>query len=343
MSVDSRKIKVSLFMRAPRPGASYSIERLFDAIVSALPVDRYDIRRRVCPFRSKGVIRRLALIVWAACNQGDVNHVTGDVNFLGLLLRRSRTVLTIHDSASMRRLNGWRRWCYKVAWLQLPVWRAAHVTVISERTLEETASYVGIDRARFSVIPNCVPQGMSAESRTFVNSRPRILAVGTGENKNLTRIIEALEGLPCLLVVVGELYERHRKLLTQFAVEVENHVNLDDASMADQYRKADAVVFVSTYEGFGLPILEAQATGRPIVTSRRSPMQEVAGSGACLVDPESVSEIRAALMRVVHDPDYRAALVQAGFENVKAYSAELVARQYASVYEELSSRRKPRE
>jgi glycosyltransferase involved in cell wall biosynthesis len=337
MPLDGRKIKVSLFMRAPRPGVSYSIERLFDSIVSALPVDRFEVTRRVCPFKSKGLIRRLALIIWAACNQGDVNHVTGDVNFLGLLLRRSRTLLTIHDSASMRRLTGWRRWCYKVAWLQLPVWRAARVTVISERTLEETASYLDIDRARFSVIPNCVPQGMSADGRPFVDSRPRFLAVGTGENKNLPRIIEALAGLPCVLVIVGELSESHRKLLAQCAVEAENHVELDNASMADQYRRADAVVFVSTYEGFGLPILEAQSVGRPIVTSRRSPMQEVAGPGACLVDPESVDEIRAALLRITHDPAHRAALVHAGFENVKSYSPELVARQYASVYEELAN------
>lgn len=336
MSVDSRRIKVSLFMRPPRPGASYSIERLFDAVVSALPIDRYEIRRRVCPLKSKGVIRRLGLILWAAFNQGDVNHITGDVNFLGLLLRRSRTLLTIHDSASMRRLRGWRRWCYKVAWLQLPIWRAGRVSVISERTLEETVAYAGVNRERFSVIPNCIPQGMSADSRPFSGNRPRILAVGTGENKNLARIIEALQALPCLLVVVGELSECHRKLLAHFSIEVENYVNLDDAAMAEQYRKADAVVFVSTYEGFGLPILEAQATGRPIVTSRRSPMQEVAGRGACLVDPESVSEIRAALVRVMQDSDYRSALVEAGFKNVKTYSAESVARQYASIYEELS-------
>jgi glycosyltransferase involved in cell wall biosynthesis len=337
MNIDSRKIKVSLFLRPPRAGESYSIERLFDSVVSALPAERYDVRRRICPFSSRGVIRRLALIIWAACKQGDVNHVTGDVNFLGLLMRRARTMLTIHDSASMRRLFGWRRWCYKVAWLQLPVWHAGRVTVISGRTLQETESYVRVERAKCVIIPNCIPRGISGDSRPFADSRPRFLAVGTGDNKNLPRIIEAVAGLPCVLVVVGELSEVDRKLLVQHGVEVENHIGLDDTSMARQYRQADAVVFVSTYEGFGLPILEAQAVGRPLITSRRSPMQEVAGAGACLVDPESVDEIRAAVLRITHDPGYRAALVQAGFENVKAYSAEAVARQYASVYEELFS------
>src|SRR3989337_1534703 len=114
MSIPSRKIKLSLFIRRQPPGDNYSIERLFDAVAAALPTDRLEVRLRVCPLESKGFWRRLALIVWAACRQGDVNHVTGDVNFLGLLMRRSRTVLTILDSASMQRLPGWARLGYRV-------------------------------------------------------------------------------------------------------------------------------------------------------------------------------------------------------------------------------------
>lgn len=337
VNIRSRKIKLSLFLRRPRPGENYSVERLLDSVVAALPADRYDVRRRVCPFESKGLIRRLALIIWAACRQGDVNHITGDVNFLALLMRRSRTLLTITDSASMQRLVGWKRWCYRIAWLWLPIWRAGRVTVISEKTLEEAMSYVHADPAKFVVIPCCVPRGMFAEPRPFAESRPRFLAVGTQPNKNLPRIIEALSGLPCRLVVVGELSERDRKLLDRYNMETENHLRLDDLAMALQYREADAVIFVSTYEGFGMPIIEGQAVGRPVITSRRSPMAQVAGVGACLVDPEDVDEIREAILRIVRDSEYRAALVQAGFENVRAYSPEAIAGQYASVYEELLS------
>ena len=112
-------------------------------------------------------MRRLALIIWAACRQGDVNHVTGDINFLGLLMRRSRTLLTITDSASMQRLVGWKRWFYRTAWLRLPIWRAGHVAAISEATLHETTSYVRSDPAKFSVIPCCTPRGCCAETTAF--------------------------------------------------------------------------------------------------------------------------------------------------------------------------------
>ena len=82
MSIPFRKIKLSLFLRRPLPGDNYSIERLFDAVAAALPAHRYEVRLRVCPIEGKGLLRRLALITWAACRQGDVNHVTGDVAFL---------------------------------------------------------------------------------------------------------------------------------------------------------------------------------------------------------------------------------------------------------------------
>jgi glycosyltransferase involved in cell wall biosynthesis len=337
MGTPTSKIKLNLFMRKPLPGDHYSIERLYESVVSALPPDRYKVRILVCPFEGKGLFRRLALIIWAACLQGDVNHVTGDMNFLGLLMRSSRTLLTITDSASMKRLFGWKRWCYRTFWLRLPILHAGKVVVISEATLQETIDYVHTaDSKKFLVIPCCIPMGILAKPKPSGNvSIPRILAVGTKPNKNLPRIIEALAGVPCRLVVVGALTDFHQELIVRHGLEVENHVDISNAEMALQYQSADLVVFVSTYEGFGLPILEGQMVGRPVITSRKTPMEIVAGAGACLVDPESVSDIREAVLRVINDSQYRDMLVQAGYENVLAYSPEIVARQYASVYEAL--------
>jgi glycosyltransferase involved in cell wall biosynthesis len=335
MTFPSRKINLNIFLRKPVPGDHYSIERLFDAVAAALPADRYEIRLRVCPFEGKGLFRRIALIIWASCLQGDVNHVTGDINFLSLLMRRSRTLLTITDSASMLRLVGLKRWFYRIFWLQLPIWRAGHVTAISEKTLQETLFHVNADPMKFSVIPCCTPLGILIEPRPFLQSRPRILAVGTKPNKNLSRIIEALAGIPCQLVVVGSIKESDQELIVRHGLEVENHVDISHGAMALQYRNADLVVFVSTYEGFGLPILEGQTVGRPVITSRRSPMQEVAGAGACLVDPDSVEAIREGVLRVIHDSQYRAMLIEAGFENIRAYTPEIIAGQYALVYESL--------
>jgi glycosyltransferase involved in cell wall biosynthesis len=82
-----------------------------------------------------------------------------------------------------------------------------------------------------------------------------------------------------------------------------------------------------------MPILEAQTVGRPVVTSNLSSMPEVAGTAACLVDPLSVASIREGVQRVIQDAPYREGLIAAGFENVKRFQAETVARAYGEVYE----------
>jgi len=330
-----KRLQVSLFLRKPRAGENYSIERLFDAVGEALPAERYEVRRLVCPFESKGIIRRLLIVFWAALQQGDINHVTGDVNFLGILLPRSRTVLTIHDSASMLRLTGLQRWLYCWIWLRLPILRAGCVTVISESTLRETLEYTRGVARKFRVIPNCITGGLLPSPNDFNSKQPRILQIGTKKNKNLPRVIEALAEIPCLLVIVGTLSAEQKQLLKNRDVLYENHAGLDDAAMAQQYQLADVVVFVSTYEGFGLPILEAQTVGRAVVTSARAPMDAVTGSGAALVNPDETAEIREAIRKIVEDTSYRNDLILAGFENVKRFSPKMVAAEYAAIYEEL--------
>jgi len=335
LSSGTKRLRVSLFLRKPRAGEHYSIERLFDAVIAALPEDRYEVKRLVCPFQSQGLIRRSLNVLWAIFNQGDVNHVTGDVNYLGLLMHRSRTVLTIHDSASMSRLSGLKRWVYSWIWLRLPIRRAAIVTVISDSSLYEILEYTREGSSNFRVIPNCVTSGMVGSAKSFNSVRPRVLQIGTKENKNLVRVIDALKGMPCQLAIVGRLSTEQKQVLKDSGLMYENHTGLDMAAMAEQYRRADMVVFVSTYEGFGLPILEAQAVGRAVVTSARAPMNIVAGDGAALVNPENVAEIREAIGKIIADESYREELIAAGLENVKEYSPEKIATQYAAVYEEL--------
>jgi glycosyltransferase involved in cell wall biosynthesis len=84
-----------------------------------------------------------------------------------------------------------------------------------------------------------------------------------------------------------------------------------------------------------MPITEANAIGRPVVTSRIEPMVSVAGGAACLVDPYDPMSIRSGILRVIEDRHYREVLVRLGFENAKRFSAEAVAQSYMAVYREL--------
>jgi glycosyltransferase involved in cell wall biosynthesis len=117
---------------------------------------------------------------------------------------------------------------------------------------------------------------------------------------------------------------------------------LTDEELVEAYRRCDMVVFASLYEGFGLPILEAQAMGRPVITSNFGAMREAAGDGALLVDPYSVEAIRDAVLRIKREPALREDLIAKGLRNAERFRAEAVAERYAEVYREIAAKRHKR-
>jgi len=325
---------VTHFQRRPQSG-QVSVERVFAAVRAKMPSD-IKCRVFVSRFVSRGLRRRVYNMLEAVCQQGDVNHITGDVHFLTLLLRKSRTLLTIHDCASLERLKGVRRAILRWFWYSLPIARSAVVAVISESAKAELMRHVDCPVDKVRVISSCISEEFTAEPKAFNAACPQILQVGTGANKNLLRVAEALSGISCEWQIVGNLTREQEAVLRSFNLKYRALGVLDEPGVRAAYGACDMLVFASTYEGFGLPILEANAVGRPMVTSNILSMPEVAGDAACLVDPFDPLSIRAGILRVINDADYRSQLVANGFQNVARFSAEKVARQYAEIYRELA-------
>lgn len=328
----ARSIRVLHLQRKPMPGF-HSIENLFAAVRRALPGD-FDVRVRRSPRDNGGMLKRLSNLRAAADASADVVHVVGDSHYLALATDPARTVLTVHDCIALQRSTGLRRAALKRLYFTDPIAAAAVTTAISPKTAAELHELAGIDPGRVRVVPCCVSEGFSVGEPAGPFS---VLLVGTLSHKNLERVINALGGTAMPLNVVGALSEPQRALLTASGLEWTNSVGLDSAGMASAYRRAGVLVFASTYEGFGLPVLEAQASGLPVVTSRLAPMDWVAGDGAILVDPASEAQIRAAVLRVASDANLRRELREAGFRNVERFSAEAVAAQYAAIYRELAT------
>ncbi len=324
---------MTYFHRKPR-GLQFSIERLFRDIRAALP-DRVCASVAVSRFCGSGIFSRVWNIVEAWARQGDVNHITGDVHYVALLLRGSRTVLTIHDLATAHRLDGWRRRVFIFLWLQLPAARVAAITTISETTRRDLIQIASIDSKKIRVIPNCVSSDFNPVPVPFNCAHPRILQVGTGTNKNLERVVLALAGIQCHLRIIGSLSTDQVVALDTAGVLYSSSAGLADSQIVLEYSQADMIVFASTSEGFGLPIIEAQATGRPVVTSNISSMPEVAGLGACLVDPFDPGSIRNGIEKVIQDTAYREELIKQGFLNVERFRAREISRQYADLYAQL--------
>lgn len=171
--------------------------------------------------------------------------------------------------------------------------------------------------------------------------------MGTNEpRKNLPRLVAAWQQLSgserrghCLLIVgaTGWLVDDWRAAASQDkSVVFAGH--LSDQQLAASFRAATAFAYPSLYEGFGLPVLEAMAHGVPVLTSRVSAMIEVASDAALLVDPQSVDEIRAALVSLLTDADLRARLVIAGKARAAQFSWQQTATQTILAVEESMTR-----
>ncbi len=252
--------------------------------------------------------------------------ITGNIN-----------ILTIHDTVMLRRLKriNPKFWFIKWIWYDLPVRKADMITVISESSRKDLVHFTGCDENRIRVIGNFYDRRFQKSIRPFFKEQPVLLFIGTAENKNLTRLIPALNGLPVKLHIVGNPSSSQAQLLKRNNITFRISSQLSDEEMRKAYVECDILVFPSIYEGFGLPIMEAQLTGRPVLTSNLSPMKEVAGKGAMLVDPYDPQSIRDGINKIIDDNQFRDQLVEAGFENVKRFDPELVAAQYAELYEEL--------
>ena len=319
-------------MRDPRPD-NHSIERLFAAIKPHLVTDSV-VKTVVVPCQPTGLLALWANIRHARKHSEGLLHITGDVQYLAIFLPWRRTILTIHDCGYLLKLKGFKRFIYKWLWFKLPCMCAARITVISDSTRQVLEREVGNFGAKLSVIENCVTIDLKPTEREFNSSCPRILQIGSGRHKNLDNLIRAVIDLPCELKIVGKICEENLKALREASILFTNEFAVSDERLAEIYQECDILFFASRHEGFGLPILEANAAGIPVITSNSYSMPHVAGDGALLVDPDSPVEIRSAILRVRDEIRLREELVEIGYRNLARYMPEMVARNYTRIYSE---------
>ena len=339
-------IQVHYYFR--HPGNIYfSIEKLFREIAGNINrdyADQFNISFFYLPLPT-AVVNIWKNIFYVRRTQSTFNHITGDSHYAILgCNRKNINVLTIHDTVMLRRLKRMnpKFWIIKWIWYDLPVRKADMITVISESSRQDLIHFTGCDERRIRVIGNFYDRRFQKFAKPFYKERPLLLFIGSAENKNLDRLITALKGLSVSLHIVGNPTLSQLQLLKVNDISNRVSTGLSDEEMRQAYMNCDMLVFPSIYEGFGLPIMEAQLTGRPVLTSNLSPMKEVAGKGAMLTDPYDPQSIRAGIIKIIDDDVFREQMVQDGFENVKRFDPDIVAGQYASLYEELIEKKMKR-
>ncbi len=330
-------MNIVFFQRKPRPGKNFSVEILFDQVRAYLPHD-IQYKTRIAKYYSNGLFNRLLISFDAMLNQAEVNHVTGDINFITNFLKGKRTILTLLDVGSLNDANPFMKKILQWVWVQLPVYKAAYITTISQATKQELLKYVGSGyEKKIKVIYVPVSGQLKYVPKIFNSECPVILQIGTKENKNIPRLAEALRGIKCRLEIIGVLSQKQKEILKEKKIDYSNSANISNDELRMKYEESDIVAFVSTYEGFGMPIVEAQIVGRPVITSDLLSMPEVAGDGALLIDPYNVSSIKNGILKIINDSNYREMLVEKGRTNTKRFLAKDIAKQYAELYRSLKN------
>lgn len=236
------------------------------------------------------------------------------------------SVVTIHDLTHLHFYSRWHRYYYEMVFKRLLL-ECSAIVCVSEYTKQEFLDWSNIDPKKVHVVLNGVHESFFEKYEPLSCEFKYILYPGNRRKyKNLTRLFEAYAAsvLPkqnVKLMLTGspsaELTLLARKLGIEASVTYAGFVK--DQDMPRLYSGALMIVFVSLYEGFGLPIVEGMASGVPVITSNVSAMAEIGEGAAELVDPYSVEAIRDAIDRVATDDARRLALIKRSEIHVRKF------------------------
>ena len=326
-------MKLIYFFRHPSIG--HSIHRVFRTLLEGIDTK---IEKQTYTVPNRGsmpwdVVKNCIYTLKRRDKQA-IHHVTGHIHDVLLALLGTKTVLTIHDLVFIDNVKNPIKRAYKwVFWLYLPIKIADKVICISEQTKRNILKRVTTDK--ISVLYNPVDPIYVHTPKAFNSTLPRILHIGTGWNKNLENTIRALADIPCELRIIGKVKDHQLALLKKYNIKHTNAINLTDQEIFEEYVNCDIVNFPSKYEGFGMPVIEGQKTGRIVVTSNIEPLREVSGGAAALVNPNSVESIRKAYESVINEEDLREELINKGLENTKRFEVQYLQSQLVEIYKSL--------
>ncbi|MFI3302530.1 MAG: glycosyltransferase family 1 protein [Rikenellaceae bacterium] len=328
-------MKVLYIYRHPDMG--FSIGRVFAPIEEAMR-QSCDVDSLYLPSASyslAGLYRNIRAAKNRCKSQKyDIVHITGAEHYLLPFLTGENCVVTVHDIMYYSFLSGLKRWLWKFLFIN-SLKSAKRITFISEYSKHQLSEVMALNDNIMSVIPNSCSPDFEYIPKIFNFANPTILHVGTFERKNLQRTIEAIAPFRCHLRIVGNVGDDVVSKLKIYNIDYSVVNNLTDEDILREYEACDIVNFPSTFEGFGMPILEGQAMGRIVLTSNISPMKDICGEGAVLVDPFSVDSIREGYKQIIESEELRSDILVKGRQNVANYTIDLVANSYMNLYKSM--------
>ena len=308
--------------------------------------------------RARNIIARILLeqiiLPLTLYRQFDVIFNPG---YIGSVFSSQRQVITIHDMLAWKfpKEIGWLRSLYWRIFIPISARKSSRLIAVSRSTASDITRFCKIDKHKISIITEAGSQLTSIQTqfdileKLSLENKSYFLCVGFFKNiKNPWKILEAYKlyrrkitvGNPKYLVLVGGVVNKTGKAILRVAQEIPGVVvagRINDMQLSALYQNSAGLIFTSLYEGFGIPILEAQSFNCPVITSTNSSMPEVAGMGAIIVDPRNITEISQAMFSL-EDAEVAHRLIENGRKNLERFSWRLSSSKTLEVLRYVSGR-----
>jgi glycosyltransferase involved in cell wall biosynthesis len=312
-------------------------------------------RKIICGVRANNRVKRYLfeqfvlpfLVSWYRV---DILHSLG---YVGPILLLQKHIITIHDANFVRLswlMSSVKRRVYGLI-ARLSARTCNHIITISSFAKEELVNCLGVISNKVTVVHHGAPLANELASgdgwpHDLAEHHPYVLVLGGGSrHKNICSFVRSFvrvqDRFPHKLVIAGrlsdslgdlpealELIESGRIIITGF---------LGDADLDAAYRGADLLVFPTLYEGFGLPILEAQARSVPVLCSRIASLPEIGGNSVAYFNPTSVDDMAEKLADLLRKPDVMKILIKLGHENLRRFTWEQAATETHALYRRISA------
>tara|TARA_R100000306_G_scaffold12158_9_gene14320 strand:+ start:13841 stop:14851 length:1011 start_codon:yes stop_codon:yes gene_type:complete len=332
--------KVLFVFRKPNRG-NYSIERVYHSIFDQLKNKKdtgFDYRKMTLK-HNYDLFCFLNCFLDSLFAKKYVVHITGGCNYMVMAFPFKKRILTIHDLYHYRRFKGIKGAIYNLFYYKFPISFSHKIVAVSENTKNELLQNFKNIEKKVVVIENplVIPkEKISKRERNLSeNQTMHILQIGDKPLKNYERLIEATKDLNGFYHFVHSQTKTIHLLIKQHGIENRSEIysDLNDGQLYQLYNKADVLFFASEAEGFGLPLIEAQVFGVPVVTSNIEPFKSI-GRGALFVNPYSVTEIKKAFSKL-YDSEFVKNKISEDKENSKRFALKEITTKYDQLYAQL--------
>ncbi|MFC1632007.1 glycosyltransferase family 4 protein [Candidatus Omnitrophota bacterium] len=323
----------------------------FNKKVMRIPDSNFPLR--------KFLLAKIALPLFMEKYKCSILHSTFDP--LSMNLKNARYILTVHDLKSLKTNED--KWPQDLKSYDEALKKADLIIAVSHSTKKDIMEHFSIQSQKIKVIYEGVDEvykkintGAILEnknksisiSKKYGLTKKFFLATGRVPRKNAARLIKAFSLFKYKrdfdLLILG-VHPEHCCASEYFSIA--NRLNLngsvkftgyltDERDLIYLYNRAECFVFPSLYEGFGLPVLEAMASGTPVISSNNSSLPEIGGDASLYVDPYSEEEIAKAMEKIVEDSELKHNLIRNGFVRSKQFSWQKMAKETLEIYENLA-------